>query len=156
MRAKSWIRKFLTYFAWNSSIDARVLVFDLKKQLKVDDSWDNNYAYLADQNYFQKIVLECLKQHLSRDEFITFERYISLKRSILKEQYMIEERIKGAELLLRQLKESWPLLVDFDPFNLVLQFTRWNAALNRILSLAYPTLTLVHQAKFEAELALKK
>jgi len=51
-------------------------------------------------------VLDCLKQHLSRDEFITFERYISLKRSILKEQYMIEERIKGAELLLRQLKET--------------------------------------------------
>merc|ERR1711935_593835 len=51
-------------------------------------------------------VLDCLKQHLSRDEFITFERHISLKRSILKEQYMIEERIKGAELLLRQLKET--------------------------------------------------
>ena len=60
----------------------------------------------TDYTLFQSRVLDCLKQHLSRDEFITFDRYISLKRSILKEQYMIEERIKGAELLLRQLKET--------------------------------------------------
>ena len=55
---------------------------------------------------FQRIVTDCLRQHLARDDFLKFEKYIHHKREILKEQYMIEERIKGAELILKQLKES--------------------------------------------------
>jgi hypothetical protein len=54
----------------------------------------------------ERIVTDCLRQHLARDDFLKFEKYIHHKREILKEQYMIEERIKGAELILKQLKES--------------------------------------------------
>jgi hypothetical protein len=54
----------------------------------------------------EHIVTESLRAHLDEENFLKFQHYIKQKRTLLEEQYETEERIKGAELILKQLKET--------------------------------------------------
>ena len=54
----------------------------------------------------QHIVTESLRAHIDEENFLKFQHYIKQKRILLEEQNDTEERIKGAELILKQLKET--------------------------------------------------